>query len=486
MGLALVIGLLGGCATYEDETNALRSAWAAGNPASAAYDAERAAQDDPDSVDYVIWRLEEGTAKRYADAFVPSNVAFGQANERINEFDQRAKVSLLNETRANFTNQSFLPYRGYSYDRIMMHTYVALNYLQLGQIEAARVSLNRAYQSQREAVDEFASEIEAANTVAREESQAAKRKRQSDQYYDVDRARENAEFQRQMQANYGYLDELTSYADFVNPFTVFVDGLINLTNDLEYNDLERARKSLQRVAAMVPSNDYLIKDLQAAENRLAGQALRETTYVIYETGMAPSREQIQINIPVFLVSRDVPYIGAAFPQLRFNNSYSRYLTAEADGIPYRTQLVCDMDSVIANEFDIRLPLVIVKTLISAGTKAAAQYGLQEAAKGNDAAFLGVLIAGSVYQAAMNNADLRTWLTLPKQFQYCRFPTPPSRQVKLRAAGSGMERTVSLTPGRVNLIYVKSNSLYSPLIIQENTLTPLGPVKTGAAANTAQL
>ncbi|MGE9296932.1 MAG: hypothetical protein ACQKBV_11650, partial [Puniceicoccales bacterium] len=399
---------------------------------------------------------------------------------------EQAKVSLLDETKANFTNQSYLPYRGYYYDRIMMHTYMALNFLQQANVEAARVSLNRSYQSQREAVDEFAAEIEAANEVATQESRAAQRSPKSDKYYDVNRARENSEFQRQMQANYGYLDEMKAYADYVNPFSVFIDGLINLTNDLEYNDLERARKSLQRVASMAPGNDYLIKDVQAAERRLSGDPLRETTYVIFETGMAPSRDQVKINIPLFIVTRDVPYVGVAFPQLRFNNNFVPALDVTADGMPYRTQMICDMDSIVATEFDQRLPLIIVKTLISAGTKAAAQYGLQEAAKSNDAAYWSVLVAGSIYQAAMNNADLRTWVTLPKQFQYCRFPTPTSGQIQLRAGG--ITQTVKLLPGRVNLVYVKSNSLYSPLIIQQNTLAPLGPVKDVPAANydTAQL
>ncbi len=50
---------------------------------------------------------------------------------------------------------------------------------------------------------------------------------------------------------------------------------------------------------------------------LAGQPVTPTTYVIFETGVAPVREQIRIDIPLFIAgSRDVPYLGAAFPVLR--------------------------------------------------------------------------------------------------------------------------------------------------------------------------
>lgn len=466
----------------------MRSSWEAGNVAVAADIAQSQADNEPSSADYVIWRLEEASAKRYLDEFAGSNLALTQANARIQEYDEGPEVSILNETKANFTNQSFLPYQGYHYDRIMMNAYFALNFWQMGQIENARVALNRVYVRQQEAVRENAEAISAANQAAADESRLAARDPKGDRYYNVDRARNDSQFSSQITSNYGYLDEVRNYGDYVNPFAVFLDGLIHLTNNLEFNDLERSRKSFQRVVAMAPFNEYLKDDLDLVEARLRGEPMPSMTYVIFETGMAPSRDQISINIPLFIVTREVPYVGVAFPQLRFNGNYAPALIVESEGYSTETALVCDMDAVIATEFDQRLPLVIIKTLISAGTKAAAQYGLQEAAKDNKYAYWGVVIAGSIYQASMNQADLRTWVTLPKQFQYCRIPTPVSGQLNLKAVGSSQPVTIDLPGAGVNLVYVKSNSRYSPLIIQQNSLVPLQPVNAprSKATNTAQL
>lgn len=479
---ALAAGLCG-CANYRSETAGLRAAWAAGDLERTGQVASREANDDTESADYVIWRLEEASAWRALDRFTASDEAFDHAATRIAEFDAGAEVRLLQEAKANFTNQSYLPYTGYDYDRIMLNTYRALNYLQLGDAAAARVMLNRAYQSQREAVQANAKAIEAANQLANEESRAAKRASPG-KNYNVNRARQDPRFDRQIQAQYGYLTGLRAYADYVNPFTVFLDGLVHATNALEASDLERARNSFARAAKMVPDNAYLANDIADTEARQRGDRLSPVTHVVFETGMAPSRDQIRIDIPVFLFTSEVPYVGAAFPQLKFNPDYAPSLIAIAEGREHRTALLCDMDAVVATEFDNRLAEVVVKTLISAGTKAAAQYGLQQAAKKDSGAYYAIAVIGSLYQAAMNQADLRTWVTLPKQFQYCRFPTPGNGQLTLRAGTQS--QTIGLRPGATNLVYIKSNSQACPLLIQVNILEPLEPVPPRPDPTSAEL
>jgi hypothetical protein len=55
-------------------------------------------------------------------------------------------------------------------------------------------------------------------------------------------------------------------------------------------------------------------------------------------------------------------------------------------------------------------------------------------------------------SATNIADTRTWTSLPKEFQYARLATPESRELTLDAGG--VQKTVALAPGAVNVVYVK--------------------------------
>ena len=136
-----------------------------------------------------------------------------------------------------------------------------------------------------------------------------------------------------------------------------------MANAADGSDLERARKSFERVSAFLGDNDYIKQDLAAAEDAVNGKPLVPTTYIIFETGSAPVRDQIRIDIPTFWPQ--LPYLGAAFPRLEFQNNYIPSLTVTADGTnTMSTALLASMDSVIGLDFKNELPTIITKTLIS--------------------------------------------------------------------------------------------------------------------------
>ncbi|MBC2595289.1 hypothetical protein H5P28_13555 [Ruficoccus amylovorans] len=454
---------LGGCASYQDETRALQQAWIAGDDVTAAAEARSQADDDPTGTDALLWRLEEGAAYRAGSEFNQSNTAFAQAEARVNYYDSQASFRVSEQTLATLTNLTFLPYEGTAYDRIMLNTYKALNYLSLGDYEAARVELNRALDRQREAVAANAAAIAEAEENA--DVASAKAGSPGEDGYNVHRALDDPSFQRQLSSAYSYLNRYSVYADYVNPFTVFLEGLYFMCNAASPSDLERSRMAFQRVSGMLPNNRYISQDLATLNDRLNGQPMPHLTYVIFETGMAPSRTEHMINIPLFLVTKQVPYVGVAFPQLRFNDYYVPSLTAHAGGSSYETMTVCDMDSVVAQDFQNYLPVAVTRTLISAGVKAALQYGVYEATKDNSTVNLIAMIGTSIYAASTNHADLRTWVTLPKEFSYCRFHTPESRQVEIRLRGA-QRLTVDLLDGQVNVIYIKSNSPGASVSVQQ--------------------
>ncbi|WP_309384062.1 COG3014 family protein [Cerasicoccus frondis] len=464
--------LFTGCASYQDETKALRNAWISGNDDSAASIAASAANDKDGGVDQIVFRLEEGSALRAAGNYEASIAAFADADSEMKEYDAGAEIRLAAEAGATLTNQSYLPYTGTAYDKIMLNTYQALNYLQLGQYDDARVFLNRALERQREAVNENATRIAEATAAAEQSTEKARTQTAANQNkdYDVERAQRDPKFQQSLNSVYGYLDQLKAYAPYVNPFTVYLDGVFHLAQATDLPDVERAAKDFQRTASMIGANDYLAGDNAAVQALLSGQSLTPATYVFFETGMAPYRDETRIDIPVFIFgAKGVPYVGAAFPKLKMSGQYVPYLDVAANGKNFRTKTLCNMDSVIAQEFDNELPIIITKTLISAGAKAAITYGLYEATKNDSNVATAVMIAGALYQAAMNQADLRSWITLPKEVQFARFDTPANRKLTLTQPVGGQKITVTLEPGVVNVVYVKSNSTAAPMRVSQFVL-----------------
>ena len=140
--------LLTGCASYESQTGSFRGAWNSGSTGQAAQIASREAGKRSDSREAVVWFLEQGAALRAAGQFAASNHAFEQAEKRIAFYDRQSKLRLSREATGLLTNLAALPYEGRGYDRVMLNTYQALNYLQLGQTERALVELRQAHADQ--------------------------------------------------------------------------------------------------------------------------------------------------------------------------------------------------------------------------------------------------------------------------------------------------------------------------------------------------
>ncbi|MBL4700765.1 MAG: hypothetical protein JKX85_05850 [Phycisphaeraceae bacterium] len=408
--------------------------------------------------DRVIAYLEQGTIFRELQDLSSSETSFQIADERIDQLDDQPDISLSEEVYSTVTNMNNLVYRGYSYDRVMLSVYRALNNMQLGNFPAARVHLIRAYNRQVQAVDRNAKRIEKAQQVSSEVA--------SDKRVDVARTQNDPGFLSNLKKHYGNLSQYHAYADYVNPFAEWLQGLYFFADAADGSDLERARKSMERTLGMVPANQMVRDDLAMIQAIQNGKPVEPMTYVIFATGTAPIRGEIRLDIPVFLVARDVDYVGVNFPKLVMNSNFLRTLNVHSQGRRYRTQLLADMDSIVAQEFNNQLPIIITRTIISAASKAAVAYGLQQTINNqNSWEALAIRLATAAYQVSTNEADLRTWASLPKQFQIARFPTPANRRIELQGNVAGVT-SVSLSSQQINVVYVRSLAPYVPYEISQ--------------------
>jgi hypothetical protein len=506
---AFALLLLAGCATHSEKTAQFTATTKTGNAGASILEIDKQVAANAGKKDELVYRLEQGATMWTAALSDPTAVpdirpapapvkkgetppaplpeptaeevrthylkrtigAFDLAEARVNAWEEEAKVKVGAELGAAMTNQANLPYRGRAYDKVMMNTYKAVGYLALGDKDKARVELNRSLQRQRDAVDANAKRIAAVQDeqakAARGELKDEKGKSAS---YDSSKALNDPKTGPGLQAA---LDASTAsikpYGDYVNPFSVFLDGLFFTVLGEGGSDLERGRKSFERVASMVPENTFIRADLDAATLAAEGKTPEGVTYVIFETGTAAARDQIRVDIPTFLVNSRTPYVGAAFPKLKFNEAYIPSLGITAGEQAVSTSTIASMDSVIANDFKNEWPAIVTKTMITTATKAIIAAVVQKAAEDRGGMWAGLaagLVMGGI-NSATNIADTRTWSSLPKEFQYARIATPASREITINAGG--VQKTVALAPGAVNLVYVKSASPTAPLLVSSFVL-----------------
>src|ERR1051326_2150036 len=433
-----------------------QSSWDQGNCQQTAEHFSKKAGNTMDSKDSIQLKLEEGAAWRAAGKYEQSNQAFELAEDRVNYYDEQAKIKVSSTAKSTILGPSALPYEGHAYDKIMMNTYKALNYMQVGDFEKARVELNRALERQREAVELNAARLEKAQEKA---------KKQENQP-DMEQIQSDEEFQSDVKKEYSDLDAMKAYADYVNPLTVYLDGLFFMTQSSGNSDYERSRKSFERVLAMIGENKFIRQDVEAIQKAQAGQSQTPVTYVIFETGQSPVRKEIHMNTPVALAGASrgagkVDRANVAFPKLDLRGQPAASLTVSANGTKESAVLLSSMDSVIATEFKNERPVIMTQTLSAYFARGAIGSA---AGTGGKKGLGGALanVAITTWLKMVNHADLRTWTTLPKEFHYCRMATPVDRKLELATANSAEKTAFTVGEGNVNLVWVQSIRENAPL------------------------
>jgi len=93
-----------------------------------------------DEKNQVLYFLEMGVITHLGGKYADSNSWFEQAARRMEELD----VISVSGTAADWVlTERFQPYRGEDFERVLVHYYMALNYVMLGQLQDALVECRR-------------------------------------------------------------------------------------------------------------------------------------------------------------------------------------------------------------------------------------------------------------------------------------------------------------------------------------------------------
>jgi hypothetical protein len=455
---AVVFGaaLLAGCSTVENSHRQKRdmiSAYERGNNAAVMEEINHKLREPAwynssvvNTGDEVMWRLEAGSMNFHTGNFKGCIDNIRIAEELILEYDDRATVSVRDvgaEAGTAVTNLNTLPYRGFCRDRIALSIYKSLAYLGVGQEEAFRAQVRRLRTAQKKVQEDyqkfFEQEKAQLDEQRRKNPKEAKKTDEVTSDASLTGNSQNAEFSAGLKdvrriANRGY-------GNFLNPAAIFLSGLGNLRD----GQPDSARIDFKRLYEAMPDNPMLQK-YYVTVLMAAGQSVpaalqnvqpfdfpldRDCVYVLFANGQSAAFRQIALYFPIM----------TAWPMLEFYAAPFKTLQVEADGKKYDTVLLADMDGVIAQEFNERLPGMIARIVISTLIKEAAYHASMIAIQNSNMdgtakaiALTSVAVGGTAYRVAMNTADTRSWETLPKEFQLTQLPMPQKRELALTLGG----------------------------------------------------
>lgn len=402
------------------------------------------------SKDLILYNMEHGRYAQLLGNIDVSMADFRASLEKIRVNEEKALISASAFTAnvaATLINDNAIPYEGEGYERVLLHHYQALNYLMKKDLDGAGVEVRRANAEQNEALKRFEKELDWARDEARNR-----------------RIDNNSP---RLEHTYAQMDEIAGRVknSFQNAYTFYLSGfiyeLLQQPNDA-YIDYKKALE-------IYPENRYLQKDVlrlaakldmreELAELRLRFPAGSKRfidedgvgsgeLLVLFEDGFVPQKQEIKIPLPAGrggLVTIAFPIYQerwSAQTQLRIINN------SELIG---STEPICDIRALAVKALKEKVPVIATRQLVRAVAK-----GVTAAEARKQTGDLGQF-AAIIWNIVSENADLRSWLTLPANAQILRTRLPAGRHtlsLQHPMAGYQAYADVEITPNGKTVLHV---------------------------------
>lgn len=224
----------------------------------------------------------------------------------------------------------------------------------------------------------------------------------------------------------------TAYRDIMNPALMYLSGIYFLSS----GDFSNATTYLRRANGMVPENGLVVQDLKLAESK---QKPTNTVWVFIEDSFAPKLTEKRISIPV-ATGRGASMVTIAISEPEFLQHYLKI-----DG----AKKLADTDAMFMTEYTEYRTNDALRAFTSAVSRVVLQSSLYNS-HSDTAPLFGIM--STIYSEITNNAEVRTWATLPKTISVMRAPN--NGLIELRSNGN-LIRQIEIEPKGNYLIYVRT-------------------------------
>ncbi len=412
----LVCVFLAGCATYGSKMEETRLLFSQGE-----YDeALKKLEKTESGSSKLLYLLERGMILHYAGRYGESNNVFEEAEILAEDLYTK---SVSKEVGAFLTSDNTIPYEGEKFERALIHYYRAFNYINLGLPDDALVECRKVSFLLQRYLDES------------EESSAY-----SDDAFMHYLAGILFEWQGEINdAFISYRKAEESYERYEKEYGIPHPSSLK-------SDLLRAASALRFEEEY---NYYLEKYgdsyVKPATDEESGELI-----LIHENGFAPIKDAIEIAFPILKVDKpggdvwqysgtlrsragrhyddvDIEYmLRVSIPRYESTRPRIAYVEAVASGLPGRaparfsSEMVEDVEAIALRNFVEEEAKIFLRTI----ARGVAKYLAFKTAKKKGGDVGGILV--NVFNFATENADTRSWLTLPNSFGMARMSLPPGK------------------------------------------------------------
>jgi hypothetical protein len=381
-GFTLVLLLvLCGCSSYSRSFAPIAAALAAQNKERAL---ELLAEAKTSERDRLLFLMNRGMLLSMKGEFAAGCQEFAAAKELVEELNA---LSLREQATALMINDGSCSYAGAPYEQVMLNIYSALNYLQLGQLDDARVEALQVDLLLGELGDKEVGPLFANNPFARYLTALI------------------------YEAGGEWSDAMIAYRSAYQAYLQHGDRYpLDVPRQLEY-DLLRASEA---VGLMEESHQYAA-DFAIDNWQSADQLMDQGELVfVFHNGLSPVKIEEAVMVPV--TPRNL-LVRVALPAYQRRPAGFSTARLRIGGRVVQTEAFASIEELAIAELERNQPAILAR----AAARAMLKYQLSnQAGKENELAGLLINITGLLTE----RADTRSWSTLPASIQLARVALPP--------------------------------------------------------------
>ncbi len=429
LGVVLALGL-SGCASYSGSFAVIESDMAAQRFDAALQTLEQ--QHHPGR-NQVVHLLNKAMLERMKGDYAASNTSFEAAKTRMAEL---YGTSIREQALSFVVNDATRSYSGEMYEQVLLHLYMALNYLQLGDLINARVEALQVDERLREITQKVPESRYTEDALARYLTGMIYEER--GEYSDAMISyRQAYEAYGHYRKNYGM-----SIPDYLKRDLLRLSEKMGLKPELRQYQKEFGIEKWMSTAELAELGELVF----ILHNGLAPVKQEHAT-----TAVDPATGHIvRIAVPYYQ-TRDTPVTGM------------RVTAGDASAMG---EVAENIDAIAVQDLEAKMPAITARAIARAVVKAQMARAARENARQqnqNGGAMASVLagLAVEVIGVVTERADTRSWLTLPARIHLARLPLPPgSYTIKVDLLG--------------NLGQIVTTQEYPNVVLRQGAKTYLSP------------
>ena len=356
----------------------------------------------------LLYYLELGMLQRLGDRYSDSQKSWMSANERVLAWERTAQTNpakLLPGAASYLINDKVRTYEGHDYEKVMLLTYIALNFLAMGEYENARVAIKQTHELEAVIAELRRKEVfEVEQDAWKRGARTSFKELNGYPVQTIDNPAVNALKNSHQSALSHYLAGFV-YESLGEP-SLAAPGY-RLANELQPNQplLEEALRGLdQRVSA-------------------PDAGLTDVLFVI-GSGTAPALQSRQFWLPI-PANGTLVLLPISFPvMVATSNPYLPGQLKLDDGQSLTVAPITSIDLMARRALKDDMPGIMLRAAIRSTAKGVAQYQLlQQGRKQDNAALAIAALAMTIGSVVTESADERTWRTLPSEIGIARGRLP---------------------------------------------------------------